>query len=204
MTVKHVRLSKQMKLAQPTQFLAQNRSLVEEAYAGDIIGLFDPGTLRIGDTLVEGAAFEFDEMPHFSPEHFSAITVKEALKHKSFEKGLQQLTEEGAVQLFKTFNRFTEQQIVGVVGVLQFEVLVHRLKHEYHVDIQLERLPFSFARWVSGPEDKMNTFKQSQRNLVTDRDERLVVLFENEFQMRTAIDKYPDLAFYENSFYRES
>ncbi|WP_100404875.1 peptide chain release factor 3 [Bacillus solitudinis] len=202
MAVKHVRLGKQLKLAQPTQFLAQSRSIVDEAYAGDIIGLFDPGNLRIGDTLVEGNGFEFAEMPHFSPEYFSAITVKEALKHKSFEKGLQQLTEEGAIQLFKTYNRFAEQQIVGVVGVLQFEVLEYRLKHEYHVDIQLDRLPFSFARWVGGTEEQMETFKRLQRNLVTDRDGRIVVLFENEFQMRTAIDKYPELEFYENSFYR--
>jgi peptide chain release factor 3 len=202
MQVKHVRLGKNLKLAQPTQFLAQSRSIVDEAHAGDIIGLFDPGTFRIGDTLVEGQEFEFDEMPHFSPEHFSAITVKEALKHKSFEKGLHQLTEEGAIQLFKTYNRFNEQQIVGVVGVLQFEVLEHRLKNEYHVDIQLERLPFSFARWVDGPEEEMNTFKKMQRNLVTDRDGRIVALFDNDFQMRTAIDKYPNIQFYENSFYK--
>ncbi|GAE35426.1 peptide chain release factor 3 [Halalkalibacter akibai JCM 9157] len=204
MSVKHVRVGKNLKLSQPTQFLAQSRSIIDEAYAGDIIGLFDPGTFRIGDTLVEGEAFEFDEMPHFSPEFFSSITVKEALKHKSFEKGLQQLTEEGAIQLFKTYNRFSEQQIVGVVGVLQFEVLEYRLKHEYHVDIQLERLPFSFARWVSGPTEAMDAFKKSQRNLATDRDGRIVVLFENEFQMRTAIEKYPDMKFYENSFIREN
>ncbi|GAF63993.1 peptide chain release factor 3 [Bacillus sp. TS-2] len=203
MSVKHVRLGKNLKLAQPTQFLAQSRSLVEEAYAGDIIGLFDPGNLRIGDTLVTGPSFEFAEMPHFSPEHFAAITVKEALKHKSYEKGLHQLTEEGAIQLFKTYNRFVEQQIVGVVGVLQFEVLEHRLKSEYHVDIQLERLPFSFARWVSGPEKEMESFKKNQRNLVTDRDGRIVALFDNDFQMRTAIDKYPGLQFYENSFIKE-
>ncbi|WP_017726904.1 peptide chain release factor 3 [Halalkalibacterium ligniniphilum] len=202
MNVNHVRTGKSLKLNQPTQFLAQSREIIEEAYAGDIIGLFDPGTFRIGDTLVEGANFEFDEMPHFSPEHFSVITVKEALKHKSFEKGLQQLTEEGAIQLFKTYNRHTEQQIVGVVGVLQFEVLEYRLKHEYHVDIQLERLPFSFARWVDGEGEAMETFKRMQRNLVTDRDGRIVVLFENDFQMRTAIDKYPDLQFFENSFFK--
>ncbi|WP_059103974.1 peptide chain release factor 3 [Shouchella shacheensis] len=204
MSVKHVRTNKPLKLSQPTQFLAQNRSIVEEACAGDIIGLFDPGTFRIGDTLVEGEAFEFDEMPHFSPEHFAAITVKEALKHKSYEKGLQQLTEEGAIQLFRTYNKYVEQQIVGVVGVLQFEVLEHRLKGEYNVDIQLERQPFSFARWIDGPSKALATLKEKQRNLVTDREGRLVALFENEFQMRTAQDKYPELTFYENSFYKKS
>ncbi|MBU8908967.1 peptide chain release factor 3 [Desertibacillus haloalkaliphilus] len=200
MSVNHVRLGKQMKLAQPTQFLAQSRNIIENAYAGDIIGLYDPGTFRIGDTLVEDGSFEFDEMPHFSPEHFAAITVKDAMKHKSFEKGVQQLTEEGAIQLFKTYNKTIEQQIVGVVGVLQFEVLEYRLKNEYKSDIQLERLPFSFARWIEGDEQALEKFKRMQRNLVTDRDGRIVCLFENEFQMRTAQDKYPDIQFYENSY----
>lgn len=204
MSVKHVRTNKPLKLSQPTQFLAQNRSIVNEAYAGDIIGLFDTGAFRIGDTLVEGDSFEFSEMPHFSPEHFAAITVKEALKHKSYEKGLQQLTEEGAIQLFRTYNKYVEQQIVGVVGVLQFEVLEHRLKGEYNVDIQMERQPFSFARWIDGDETVLKTFKEKQRNLVTDKENRIVALFENEFQMRTAKDKYPELQFYENSFYQKT
>ncbi len=204
MSVKHVRLGKQMKLAQPTQFLAQSRNIVDEAYAGDIIGLYDPGTFRIGDTLVEGDDFEFDEMPHFSPEYFASITVKEALKHKSFEKGIKQLTEEGAIQLFKTYNKVLEQQIVGVVGVLQFEVLEYRLKNEYHVDIHLDRLSFSHARWVDGKQDELERFKRMQRNLVTDRDNRIVALFENEYQMRTTQEKYPDLNFYENSFMKTS
>ncbi len=200
MTVNHVRLGKPLRLAQPTQFLAQSRNAVEEAYAGDIIGLFDPGTFRIGDTLVENGSFEFDEMPHFSPEHFCAISVKDALKHKSYEKGIRQLTEEGAIQLFQTYQKVVEQQIVGVVGVLQFEVLEHRLKSEYKVEIRLERLPFSYARWVMGDKKEMDAFTRTQRNLVKDRDDRLVVLFENDFQMRTAQDKYPNLTFLENSF----
>ncbi|WP_096199006.1 peptide chain release factor 3 [Bacillus sp. FJAT-45350] len=200
MSVKHVRINKPIKLAQPTQFLAQSRNIIDEAYAGDIIGLFDPGTFRIGDTLAEGETFEFDEMPHFSPEYFSAITVKEALKHKSFEKGIKQLTEEGAIQLFKTYNKVIEQQIVGVVGVLQFEVLEYRLKNEYHVDIQLERMPFSNARWIDGDEKELERFKRMQRSLVTDRDGRIVALFENDYQMRTAQEKYPELKFFENSF----
>lgn len=200
MNVNHVRIGKQLKLAQPTQFLAQSRNVVEEAYAGDIIGLFDPGTFRIGDTLVENGSFEFDEMPHFSPEYFAAISVKDALKHKSFEKGIKQLTEEGAIQLFQTHQKVIEQQIVGVVGVLQFEVLEHRLKAEYKVEITLDRLPFSNARWIDGKKEDVDAFSRTQRNLVKDRDGRIVALFENEFQMRTAKDKYPNVQFYENSF----
>lgn len=203
MNVNHVRLGKTLRLAQPTQFLAQSRNAVEEAYSGDIIGLFDPGTFRIGDTLVENGGFEFDEMPHFSPEYFCAISVKDALKHKSFEKGLTQLTEEGAIQLFQTYQKAVEQLIVGVVGVLQFEVLEHRLKAEYKVDIRLERLPFSYARWLSGEKKDIETLTRMQRNLVKDRDGRLAILFENEFQMRTAQDKYPNIKFYENSFMKE-
>ncbi|OIJ18479.1 peptide chain release factor 3 [Anaerobacillus alkalidiazotrophicus] len=204
MNVNHVRIGKPLRLAQPTQFLAQSRNAVEEAYAGDIIGLFDPGTFRIGDTLVENGSFEFEEMPHFSPEHFCVISVKDALKHKSYEKGLRQLTEEGAIQLFQTYQKVVEQQIVGVVGVLQFEVLEHRLKAEYKVDIRLERLPFSYARWVSGDKKDLDAFIRTQRNLAKDRDDRLVVLFENDYQMRTAQDKYPNIKFYENSFIKES
>ncbi|SDH81688.1 peptide chain release factor 3 [Alteribacillus persepolensis] len=200
MHVSHVRQNKTMRLAQPTQFLAQDRNIVTEAYAGDIIGLYDPGTFRIGDTLAEDDHFQFDEMPHFSPEHFAAISVKDAMKHKSFEKGLQQLTEEGAVQLFHTYNKYPEQQIIGVVGVLQFEVMEYRLKNEYNADIRLENLPFSIARWVNGESDAMETFKKRQRNLTLDRDNRIVALFENEFQMNMTKDKYPQLMFYENSY----
>ncbi|WP_252311172.1 peptide chain release factor 3 [Sinobaca sp. H24] len=203
MSVRHVRLEKSMRLAQPTQFLAQDRNIVKEAYAGDIIGLFDPGTFRIGDTLAERTAFSFDEMPHFSPEHFTAITVKDAMKHKSFEKGLQQLSEEGAIQLFHTYKRFPELQIVGVIGVLQFEVLEYRLKNEYHADIKMERLPYSIARWIDGPEKDMELFKQKQKQLVTDRDGRIVALFDNEFQMNMTKDKYPSLSFYENSYLKK-
>ncbi|SDB82534.1 peptide chain release factor 3 [Shouchella lonarensis] len=202
MSVKHARTNKTLKLAQPTQFLAHQRSTIDTAYAGDIIGLFDSGSFRIGDTLVEGTSFTFNEMPHFSPEHFSEIHVKEALKHKSYEKGLQQLTEEGAIQLFRTYNSHLEKQIVGVVGVLQFEVLEHRLKSEYHVDITLTRQPFSLARWVTGTETDMANFANKQRNLVTDREGRLVALFENDYQMRTAVEKYPDMTFHENSFFQ--
>ncbi|WP_240377414.1 peptide chain release factor 3 [Bacillus piscicola] len=200
MHVNHVRLGKSLRLTQPTQFLAQDRSIIQEAYAGDIIGLYDPGTFRIGDTLAEKDNFQFAEMPHFSPEHFAVISVKDAMKHKSFEKGLQQLTEEGAVQLFHTYNRYPEQQIIGVVGVLQFEVMEYRLNNEYNADIRLERLPFSIARWVDGSDTALEQFKKRQRNLTTDRDGRIVALFDNEFQMRTAADKYPELTFYENSF----
>ncbi|WP_018923459.1 peptide chain release factor 3 [Salsuginibacillus kocurii] len=203
MTVNHPRLGKPMRLAQPTQFLAQDRSIVKEAYAGDIIGLFDPGTFRIGDTLAEKGDFHFEEMPHFSPEHFAAIAPKDVMKHKSFDKGIEQLTEEGAVQLFRTLNRTIEQQIIGVVGVLQFEVLEQRLQTEYNVNLTMDRLTHSVARWVSGSEDAIKELKRRHPFLVTDRHGRIVALFESEFQFKMAQDKYPDISFYENSYHKE-
>ncbi len=146
MSVKHVRLGKDIKLAQPQQFLAQDRDIVEEAFPGDIIGLFDPGIFRIGDSLSEGEEVVFDELPTFSPELFSKVSIKNALKQKQFLKGIDQLTEEGMIQVFTTIG--FEDMILGVVGQLQFEVLEHRMKSEYGVDILLQRQNYQFARWI--------------------------------------------------------
>jgi len=196
MSVKHVRLGKDIKLAQPLQFMAQDRAIVEESYAGDVIGLFDPGIFQIGDTLCLGEAFEYEEMPHFSPEFFSKVTVKDAMKHKQFQKGIMQLTEEGTVQLFRTHPM--EELILGVVGVLQFEVLEYRLKAEYGVDIYLQRIPYQIARWLDGDKATLDTLKQRSQ-VVTDRYGRYVMLFESEYQLRMAQEKYPKISFHESS-----
>ncbi|MGO0060698.1 peptide chain release factor 3 [Brevibacillus fluminis] len=196
MAVKHVRLNKEVKLAQPLQFMAQDRAIVEESFAGDVIGLFDPGIFQIGDTLCLGESFEFEEMPHFSPEFFSKVTVKDAMKHKQFQKGIMQLTEEGTVQLFRTFPM--DDLILGVVGVLQFEVLEYRLKAEYGVDIMLQRLPYQIARWVDGDKATIDQLR-SRSQIVRDRYDRPVMLFESEYQLRMAVDKYPKLNFHESS-----
>lgn len=126
MSVKHVRAGKDIKLSQPQQFLAQDRDIVEEAYPGDIIGLFDPGIFRIGDTLSQAGDMEFDELPTFSPEIFSKVSIKNALKSKQFQKGIDQLTEEGMIQVFRTVN--FDDILLGVVGQLQFEVFEYRMK----------------------------------------------------------------------------
>jgi len=194
MTVKHVRLGKDIKLAQPVQFMAQDREIVEESYAGDVIGLFDPGIFQIGDTLCVGQPFEFEEMPHFSPEFFAKVTVKDAMKHKQFQKGIMQLTEEGTVQLFRTYPM--EELILGVVGVLQFEVLEYRLKAEYGVEIMLQRMPYQIARWLEGEKKDLDAIKQ---RTVTDRYGRPVMLFESEYQLRMAQEKYPAIKFHESS-----
>ncbi|GAA4710318.1 peptide chain release factor 3 [Brevibacillus fulvus] len=196
MTVKHVRLNREIKLAQPLQFMAQDREIVEESFAGDVIGLFDPGIFQIGDTLCVGESFEYEEMPHFSPEFFSKVTVKDAMKHKQFQKGIMQLTEEGTVQLFRTSPM--DELILGVVGVLQFEVLEYRLKAEYGVDISLQRLPYQIARWLEGDKATINTL-MNRSQTVKDRYERPVMLFESEYQLRMAQEKYPSITFHESS-----
>ncbi|WP_371263560.1 peptide chain release factor 3 [Paenibacillus sp. 1_12] len=196
MSVKHVRPGKDIKLAQPQQFLAQDRDIVEEAYPGDIIGLFDPGIFRIGDTLCQGGNYEFDELPTFSPELFSKVTVKNALKHKQFQKGIDQLTEEGTIQVFRTIG--FDDMILGVVGQLQFEVLEYRMKAEYGVEVQLQRMNFQFARWLVDTDVDPAKFRINSQ-LVKDKKNNYVVLFESEYAMRSAMDKNPTAQFLENA-----
>lgn len=194
MSVKHVRMGKEIKLSQPQQFLAQDRDIVSEAYPGDIIGLFDPGIFRIGDSLSQGSEVVFDELPTFSPEIFAKVTAKNALKHKQYQKGIEQLTEEGTIQVFTTVG--FEDTMLGVVGQLQFEVFEYRMKGEYGVDVQLQRMPYQFARWIVG--DKIDPSKfRINSTLVKDKKGNYVVLFENEYAMRTAMDKNPDAKFLE-------
>ncbi|WP_410772088.1 peptide chain release factor 3 [Fontibacillus sp. BL9] len=194
MSVKHVRAGKEIKLSQPQQFLAQDRDIVSEAYPGDIIGLFDPGIFRIGDSLSQGSEIVFDELPVFSPEIFAKVTVKNALKHKQYQKGIDQLTEEGTIQVFTTVG--FEDTLLGVVGQLQFEVFEYRMKGEYGVDVVLQRMPFQFARWIVA--DKIDPSKfRINSTLVKDKKGNYVALFENEYAMRTAMDKNPDAKFLE-------
>lgn len=196
MSVKHVRAGKDIKLSQPQQFLAQDRDIVEEAYPGDIIGLFDPGIFRIGDSLSQAGDLQFDELPTFSPEIFSKVTVKNALKSKQFQKGIDQLTEEGMIQVFRTVS--FDDIILGVVGQLQFEVFEYRMKGEYGVDVQLQRMPFQFARWLIDEKPDTSKFRINS-TLVTDKKGNYVVLFENEYAMRTAMEKNPNAKFLETA-----
>jgi peptide chain release factor 3 len=197
MTVRHVRAGREIKLSQPQQFLAQDRDIIEKAYPGDIIGLFDPGIFRIGDSLAEKEDIVFDELPTFSPELFAKVTVKNAMKHKQYQKGIDQLTEEGTVQVFFSTGGFDET-ILGVVGQLQFEVFEYRMKVEYGVDIELHRMPFQFARWLVG--DKIDTSKfRINSTVVRDKKDRLVALFESEYALRTAMEKNPDVTFLETA-----
>lgn len=194
MTVKHIRVGKDIKLSQPQQFLAQDRDIVTEAYPGDIIGLFDPGIFRIGDSLSQGGEIVFDELPTFSPEIFAKVTVKNALKHKQYQKGIDQLTEEGTIQVFTTVG--FEDTLLGVVGQLQFEVFEYRMKGEYGVDVVLQRMPYQFARWIVAEKIDPSKFRINS-TLVKDKKGNYVALFENEYAMRTAMDKNPDAKFLE-------
>lgn len=198
MGVRHVRAGKEIKLSQPQQFLAQERDIVEEAFPGDIIGLFDPGIFRIGDSLSQGGQdIVYDELPTFSPEMFSKVSIKNALKQKQFLKGIDQLTEEGTIQVFHTTSGFDEL-ILGVVGQLQFEVMEYRMKAEYGVDILLHRLSFQFARWVV--DDKIDPAKfRINSQLVKDKKDNYVALFENEYAMRSAMEKMPQAKFLETA-----
>ena len=150
----HVQGGKKIRLSQPQQMMAQERHIVEEAYAGDIIGVFDPGIFSIGDTIcTSNKKFQFDGIPTFAPEHFARVRQIDTMKRKQFIKGISQIAQEGAIQIFQEYNTGMEEIIVGVVGVLQFEVLEYRLKNEYNVDIKLEPLPYEHIRWIENPEE---------------------------------------------------
>ena len=143
----HVRLGRQMRLARPTQFMAQDRSLVEKAYPGDIVGIHDPGLFKIGDSLSEGETLHFSGLPVFAPEHFYVVVLKDALKSKQLKKALDQLSEEGAVQVFRPVN--SNEQYLGVVGVLQIDVVTFRIQSEYNVEVVMRPLPYKAARWLA-------------------------------------------------------
>ena len=149
MDVLHVQSGKKIKLAQSTQMMASERETVDEAYAGDIIGLFDPGIFSIGDTITTAKTpFAYEGIPTFAPEHFARISQIDTMKRKQFVKGMEQIAQEGAIQIFKELGGGMEEVIVGVVGVLQFEVLEYRLKTEYNVEVRRTGLSYSQIRWI--------------------------------------------------------
>jgi peptide chain release factor 3 len=191
MSVFHVQAGKEIRLSQPQQFMAQERTIVEEAYPGDIIGLFDPGIFNIGDTLSEGnSQLRYDGIPIFPAEHFARITASDSMKRKQFLKGISQLSEEGAIQVFKQIDIGIEALLIGAVGVLQFEVLEHRLKHEYGVDLRIQHLSHKHARWIDGNEIDPRTLNLTSGTMVTtDKLDRYALLFENEWSIRWAEDK---------------
>ena len=149
MDVFHIQGGKKVRLSQPQQMMASERHLVQEAYGGDIIGVFDPGIFSIGDTICSpGHKVQFRGIPTFAPEHFALVRQKDTMKRKQFIKGTSQIAQEGAIQIFQELDAGMEEVIVGVVGVLQFDVLKYRLQNEYNCDIIMETLPYEFIRWI--------------------------------------------------------
>ncbi len=205
MEVRHSRTGKKIRLAQPQQFMAQDRNIVEEAFPGDIIGVFDPGTFGIGDTLSAGnREILFEDIPTFPPEVFSRVAPMDSMKRKPFLKGVEQLTQEGAIQLYKQPDIGTETYIVGVVGQLQFEVLEYRLQAEYGVAIRRADLPYRHARWIvpegKGPMPDLDRLTLTSTSmLVLDRRENPVVLFESEWAIQWVLDRNKGLALREIS-----
>jgi peptide chain release factor 3 len=197
MSVRHVRLKKDIKLSKPLHFFAQERVIIDEAWPGDIVGLLDTsGELRIGDTLCEGKPFEYQGVPRFSPEHFAGIRILDPMKRKQMKKGLDQLAEEGVIQVYRQRGFGDKDPILGAVGALQFEVLEQRLKSEYTVDVKIEKLPFIHARWVVGTGLDADYFERREDSrCLEDRDGLPVILFKTDWGLRWAEDNYKNLKF---------
>ncbi len=195
MEVFHVQGNKKVKLNQSKQLMASDRETVEEAYAGDVIGIFDPGIYSIGDTIcMASKKFAFDGIPTFAPEHFASIRNKDSMKRKQFVKGVEQIAKEGAIQIFQSPLSGMEEIIVGVVGVLQFEVLEHRLKSEYNVDIERTNLPYRFIRWIGNKDVELNKLNlSSDTKKIQDLKGNFLLLFTNEWGIRWAEKNNPDL-----------
>ena len=189
--VKHVQGGKVMRLSQPQQIMADERKILSEAYAGDIIGVFDPGIFSIGDTIcMPKEQFAFEGIPTFAPEHFARVRQLDTMKRKQFVKGITQIAQEGAIQIFQEFNTGMEEIIVGVVGVLQFDVLKYRLENEYNVEIRLENLPYEHIRWIENKEIDLDKLTgTSDMKKIRDLKGNPLLLFVNQWSVGMTLDR---------------
>ena len=191
MEVMHIQGGKKIRLAQPQQMMAQERHIVEEAYAGDIIGVFDPGIFSIGDTIETSAKpFRYEGIPTFAPEHFARVRQVDTMKRKQFVKGITQIAQEGAIQIFQEYHTGMEEIIVGVVGVLQFDVLKYRLENEYNVEIHMENLPYEHIRWIKNKEldlDKLTGTSDMKK--IQDLKGNPLLLFINAWSVGMVLDR---------------
>jgi peptide chain release factor 3 len=190
--VKHVQGGKVMRLSQPQQIMADERKILSEAYAGDIIGVFDPGIFSIGDTVCAPKIdIRYEGIPTFAPEHFARVRQIDTMKRKQFIKGVNQIAQEGAIQIFQEFNTGMEEIIVGVVGVLQFDVLKYRLENEYNVEIKLETLPYEYIRWIEN-KDEIDLEKlsgTSDMKKIKDLKGNPLLLFINQWSIGMTLDR---------------
>jgi len=195
MKARHHRTGKDITLSNPIIFMAQDRALVEEAFAGDIIGIHNHGTIRIGDTFSEKEPLKFVGIPNFAPEHFRRVRPASAAGSKHLNKGLAQLAEEGAVQVFRPL--LGNELVLGAVGVLQFDVTLARLKAEYNVDVVDESVEYATARWVTAEDpERLDAFrKANQDNLALDAEDNLTYLAASEWRLQFVMEKWPGIAF---------
>jgi len=195
----HVRLDKDMRFSNPYSFMARNKDIIEDAYAGDVVGLFDTGNFKIGDTLTEGEDYYFTGIPTFSPEIFKELVNKDPMRTKQLEKGISQLTDEGVAQLFTQFGG--NKKIIGCVGELQFEVIQYRLLQEYGAACEFRTLPFYKACWLtSNDQKKLEDFLRfKQQNSAEDKDGHPVYLAQSEWFLNTEITNNPDIQFHFSS-----
>jgi peptide chain release factor 3 len=192
----HVRLDKDIRFSNPYSFMARQKDIIEEAFPGDVVGLFDTGNFKIGDTLTEGENFYFTGIPSFSPELFKEVVNKDPMKTKQLEKGLVQLTDEGVAQLFTQYGG--NKKIIGCVGELQFEVIQYRLLHEYGASVQFNNLPFYKACWITSRDSQklLDFTRFKQANIAEDKDGHLVYLAQSEWFLNTERTNNPDIEFH--------
>jgi len=196
MKVIHHRIGKEIAINNATIFMSQDRANVEEAYPGDVIGIHNHGTIKIGDTFTENEPLKFTGIPNFAPEHFRRIRLKNPMKSKQLQKGLLQLSEEGAVQVFRPLG--TSECILGAVGALQFDVTSERLRSEYGADTVYDPVPYGVARWVTCDDQKrFKEFEEDNRNsLASDADGHLTFLTASEWRLEYCMEKWPEVSFH--------
>jgi peptide chain release factor 3 len=195
----NVREKKQLRFSNPTAFMAQQKSIIDEAYPGDVIGLYDAGNFKIGDSLTEGALFNFKGIPSFSPELFRYVNNLDPMKTKQLQKGLEQLTDEGVAQLFT--KKVDGRKVIGTVGALQFEVIQHRLKSEYNASANFDQINLYKALWISSDDKKkLDAFMLDRAaHIALDKEDRPVFLAESAWLLQMAQEKFPDIRFHVKS-----
>lgn len=197
----HVRLNKQMRFSSPVSFMAQSKNIVEEAFPGDVIGLYDTGNFKIGDTLTEGEQMMFGGIPSFSPEIFKELLNTDPMKTKQLEKGVEQLTDEGVAQLFTM--QPGNKKIIGTVGELQFEVIQYRLEHEYSASCRFQPVNYHKACWMTGDKTQIAEFCRRKANhIAADKDQNPVFMAQSPYILQTAKDDYPGIIFHHTSEFK--
>jgi peptide chain release factor 3 len=201
MDVWHPRMKRKVKLAPPLRLFGQDREVIEEAVAGDVVGVINPGLFTIGDTVSGKDIGVFPPLPRFQPEHFALLRSPQTDRYKQFVKGLTQIEEEGAIQLFYPISSGRREPILGAVGSLQFDVVRYRLEAEYNVETQMEPLNYSAARWVRGDIPAVNALGDARgRMRAEDRDGKTVILFTTEWDLRYAEENSKEIEFSDLAF----